>query len=141
MNSGFNTNTHRADGLPSLVTGGRAPNAPHLTASCSSEDWKGNHMTQTKFTPGPWRWHRDDLITVSSPHKFIAKVDQEYTGLSWDEDEGNHHLIAAAPELYEALDIAETLIRGDLIGSEWKHACNAFLKQAKATLAKARGES
>lgn len=44
-------------------------------------------------------------------------------------------------DLIEALGEAEQLISGDLTGPEWKRACNAFLKRARAILAKAKGEA
>jgi hypothetical protein len=47
----------------------------------------------------------------------------------------NMHLIAAAPELFEALDQLLDDMRDGL------HVCQAAKDQAKAALAKARGEN
>ena len=46
-------------------------------------------------------------------------------------------LLAASSDTYEALKSGEALIAGDLVGSEWKQACRAFLKDARAAIAKA----
>ena len=58
----------------------------------------------SKHTPGPWHidWHQRYGINV--PHKHIAMVScfQSKEG-DWEENEANAHLIAAAPELLEAL--------------------------------------
>ena len=61
-------------------------------------------MTDTKHTPGPWVWdsHYDDLRPL-----WYSEMSQGCGYLSWDNDEtreANAHLIAAAPDLLEALD-------------------------------------
>ena len=47
---------------------------------------------------------------------------------------------AAAPDLLEALEFGEDLISGDLVGVEWKIACKKFVSDARAAIAKAKGE-
>lgn len=94
-------------------------------------------MSGVKHTPGPlaifperdrqWLWVMDELGT-----KRVARV-VLYDGLE-DEMEANARLIAAAPDLLEAL---EALLRvetewGDPTGPEWDNA--------RAAIARARGE-
>ena len=98
-------------------------------------------MSDTKFTPGPW-------VVKSNGHYF--DIGQDYKHACKEvpvyptacigvphELEDNAHLIAAAPELYEALESART----------WVDDCGAqaglqhILDEIDAALAKARGES
>ena len=51
--------------------------------------------------------------------------------------EGNARLIEQRDELLEIAKGAVELINGELVGSEWKKACHAFFKQARAAIAKA----
>lgn len=95
----------------------------------------------TKHTPGPWQVFNapDGRIFVETetpqqqPHfSTIAQVDPGYG--RYGPPEANAHLIAAAPDLYEALGylLAERC-EDRLCGSL---DCN----RARAALAKARGE-
>ena len=102
-----------------------------------------------KFTPGPWRveegtflvWADSDAREFDIP---IVRCKREYR--HWgrrmpdEEHEANVRLIAAAPDMYEALEEARQLINGDLVGVEWKRACQDFMRHSRAALAKARGE-
>ena len=59
-------------------------------------------------TPGPWRWFAGDHVETSRPHikHFVGANGQGFAltvGLHIEEDAANAHLIAAAPELLEAL--------------------------------------
>lgn len=99
---------------------------------------------ETKYTPTPWElcpakrpnaYH----ITSESRHWSVA-CSLETVGCSNPDKDipdqealANAHLIAAAPELYEAL--AELL---DAIGG--RESTDIFCKSAVAALAKARGE-
>jgi hypothetical protein len=65
-----------------------------------------------KFTPGPWRAdacredHPGIQTRVYSPEKLIAVCgNAEPWSLAKDEWDANGHLIAAAPELYAALEM------------------------------------
>jgi len=81
-------------------------------------------MSETKFTPGPWK-----IGAYESGRMAVDGANgEEVTGYIDIEDA---HLIAAAPDLYNAL---EEVIRI----SDRKH--DAWDK-AKAALAKARGEA
>lgn len=77
------------------------------------------------WTPGPWT--RDALDVIGSDKTRICRL-----GVGLECDPHNAHLIAAAPEMYEALYICIQQLRrlGD-----------AFLaNKAEEVLAKARGE-
>lgn len=99
-------------------------------------------------TPGPWEIMESAnalvVMGADSKHVVIVPLFREY---EWDKEEwgdlnleernrvsiANAQLIAAAPELYEALEnLIDFLFHG-------KKNCQAILR-AKAALAKARGD-
>lgn len=91
-------------------------------------------MSQNKpaFTPGPWKMA--DLAIYDSDKDWLASVDTFSDG----------HLIAAAPELYEALEgLVEMYV--DLVSSgdcgHWDPEKEMQVIAARAALAKARGEA
>ena len=95
-------------------------------------------MSETKFTPGPW--YADGVYVCDSDDNNICDLEQE----NW---EPNSYLIAAAPDLYEALEevlLAErfsnrppvTVYQAEEKLDRIKYAVN----KAEAALAKARGE-
>ena len=93
---------------------------------------------ETKWTPGAWHVERykepytsslDTYIVVSSAGLIVAKC-----GTGDFEMPDNANLIAAAPELYEALKLADAEFSGaniDILALE---------RKIHAALAKARGE-
>ena len=93
-------------------------------------------MTEPKWTPGPWRLgHRQKAkVGVDGKGWFdLAKVVVCLKGSAEDSVEGtaNAHLIAAAPDLYAALQAA----------FDMKVTCHTeWETMARAALAKARGE-
>ena len=99
-------------------------------------------MTTTpKFTPGPWvlgTHPANHRLNIIKPVMFGSRV----TVLP--ECEGGHvsikniadaHLIAAAPDLLEALE--ELYDIGSDTGMDWDWDC---MKKARSAIAKARGE-
>ena len=121
----------------------------------------------TRWTPGPWRvWkpevgdgERRHLAVVPasrerggnlSPHRSRWRIAQFFPWNRWggketynEEVAANAHLIAAAPEMYEALERAcGVLFRAEGNGSslEGQNFADA-IKYARAILAKARGKS
>lgn len=103
-------------------------------------------MSAHKFTPGPWEW--DGNVCSYDPENEAPWLVQAPWQTSFGrilhgsincENEANARLITAAPDLLEALEIAVSLIDGDLIGTEWKKACYDFVQKAKPAITKALG--
>ena len=101
-------------------------------------------MSETKFTPGPWKWSNAYKASNNENLTWSLLGENGYGILSCDGEsnspqelgesgKANAHLIAAAPDLYKAL---EELVNADGILGR----VNARPK-AKAALAKARGEA
>ena len=102
-------------------------------------------MSEAKFTPGPWRRLKWGGIATGAESDLTAKRVRHsscWVTNAWCESDStsetiaNDHLIAAAPELYEALD--QIL---DDMGNDGLSCCQAAKDQARAALAKARGET
>lgn len=107
-------------------------------------------MSKPKFTPGPW-WIDDDnrpgmswnrnIVHGTGENRicFMAHSDNKAP----ERDAANAHLIAAAPELYEALERLLSLL-GNYVG--WRNTAAAEAEEeaaenaAHAALAKARGK-
>ena len=94
-------------------------------------------MTNTKHTPGPWVWdsHYDDLRPL-----WYSEMSQGCGYLSWDNDEtrdANAHLIAAAPDLLEALEA----IVATWDGPKYNHFMADNIDLARAAIAKAKGQT
>lgn len=103
---------------------------------------------ETKWTPGPWRVEPTFETDESDPQeirtqRLILAGDRQYIA----ETISNHaHLIAAAPELYEALEQAVEALNSysDVVdGSYGEPMPNTAMKAVlvcEAALRKARGE-
>jgi len=103
---------------------------------------------ERKYTPGPWRYSFDDTGGPFTPWPSVegpedsdvtvvhrAGFKQEFWGdTSLREAQANAHLIAAAPELYEAL---EAMCEGSDDMLEWA----ALVRGGRIALTKARGEA
>ncbi len=93
-------------------------------------------MTDSNHTPGPWRAGQDGNMRVYGPDNS-----QEHSGLiaSVYKGRANARLIAAAPELLEALEAVAAWMPGD-----WDLAMtpplNAIARQIRAAIDKAKGE-
>lgn len=113
-------------------------------------------MSETTHTPGPWQlvkqegedWGVDLVVrmgdAIDSPGAHdAAHAFTYYEGLEPEgQDEewvgkvlANAHLIAAAPELYDALAAAWERVHSDVCG----HTCCKECENAKSAMAKARG--
>lgn len=96
-------------------------------------------MADTKFTTGPWKVgdkHRDCQIFHGSDSVAFAR--EEFGRISSIEAKANAHLIAASPELYEAL---YRLVRDcEIAGLQEQAGFDCWINMANAALAKARGE-
>jgi len=88
----------------------------------------------SEFTPKPWEVREvDGLFAIAHRDGWVLESNDE------QQDRADANLIAAAPELYAALD-ALTLVVGltPILGS--KAALQEAVDIARATLKKARGE-
>lgn len=102
-------------------------------------------MSEAKFTSGDWlgfdgdSWQSDDCncynLDSDRCHSWVEIVcDGQAVAIVPDHEgvlDENAHLIAAAPEMYELL---EMLINGDNIND------HSIVREAESLLAKARGE-
>ena len=90
-------------------------------------------MNETKFTPGPWLFSSyksgNSVIVIDGKEFDVATV-------NYPNRDANAHLIAAAPELYEALDA----LRAELFLHAEGNYFRPLLDKAEIALAKARGE-
>ena len=95
----------------------------------------------SKWTDGPW-WvgetdHNEQRQIVTSNGRLIAVATHECVKSHLPEMETNAHLIAAAPELYEALETMQS-------DGHWEADCWIVSEEAERkadkALAKAQGE-
>lgn len=107
-----------------------------------------NDQTKQGHTPGPWSingpYHIQADTEPSALPKVLAHIIQGY-GVSLEEKIANARLIAAAPELLEALrelviELLDTTVndRGELVIND-QGTFNLYVTQARAAIAKARG--
>lgn len=106
--------------------------------------------TQTKWTPGPWRIDEANRTLVArlvgGEYEYICSVDPEefsVSDMTDEENRANATLIAAAPELYEALeDLLGYFRSGNAVDVERAtiKANAPEVLAARAALKKARGE-
>lgn len=99
-----------------------------------------------KHTPGPWevvRSWRGELepFDAKNDHHLLSSE----SPLPLEEREANAHLIAAAPELLEALEALmaayESYARDqEYEGNRWQPEYDENYQQAKKAVAKAKGE-
>lgn len=115
-------------------------------------------MSDTKFTPGPWKIGKYEMTVVSEApipnvSQYSGHTDTQFYGgyliaeSIWRKEDAR--LIAAAPDLYEALKEAREELRAcqaviHLAGGfdpAYVKGAQAAMKSADAALAKARGEN
>ena len=87
---------------------------------------------QTKHTPGPWKWSRDTM-----EDRCDITLHSEATGYSIlyccvKPREPNARLMAAAPDLLEALQEFPGFLCGTTVGDVW-------IERMRAVIAKATG--
>lgn len=95
-------------------------------------------MSNSDWTPGPWMAAAKPSSIIGWPVVAPHSMGRSVCSVTHGHDEGaaNAHLIAAAPELYEALAA---------IVADWDNkqgpteTIGALIKRARAALAKARG--
>lgn len=90
---------------------------------------------KTKHTPGPWNFIEqgdpDEFVLLANEHRWVIALRMNGE-LRLEEEIANASLIAAAPELLEALD--------DIIGLAEAGRMVHVINRAKAAIAKAKGE-
>jgi len=94
-------------------------------------------MSESKHTPGPWFSHGRYIGTKN--HKSAIGECRDING-NWSDDaqsSGNARLIAAAPEMLEALDI----VVGCLLWNKQDEASIEVMRRVNAVRAKAEGRS
>ena len=84
---------------------------------------------KTKHTPGPWVIDNDNVIYQEGTSEPIASA------APTADEEANAWLIAAAPELLAALEFC-----ADALNTEAGGLYKAHIEQARAAIAKAKGE-
>jgi hypothetical protein len=103
-----------------------------------------NPHREAGFTPGPWAIRDDAPSMIAKGDSDIAEVCDWWPQENMVEAEANRNLIAAAPELYEALEWIAPLI--NRVWNENRPLTQADLVAGRTftmnrALAKARGES
>jgi hypothetical protein len=78
----------------------------------------------SKFTPGPWIADGVEVYSTDCDHHAVANCSVNHTCRSSDEAEANASLVAAAPELLEALRDARRAL-GIAIRSAWEGSTDA----------------
>ena len=88
-------------------------------------------------TPGPWQVrHAEGLFAIASEGGWVATMDGEDENV----DRANARLIAAAPDLYDALKAAESALAvAASYRDDHKALMQVTLDNARDVLAKARG--
>lgn len=108
-------------------------------------------MPQEKWTQGPWQWSsafttQDDRPTwslIGSDGYGILSCDGIGNAPQGLGDKVNASLIAAAPDLYEALaDVVAAMRKYEMdVDADAPAAHREMMRRAYAALAKARGET
>jgi hypothetical protein len=96
-------------------------------------------MKETKFTPGPWEWDGNvwDYEYYNEAPWLEGKDGRVVlSGQIRCSTEANAHLIAAAPELYDAVKELLYALQDD---ENWR--TSGVYEDAESALAKARGET
>ena len=110
----------------------------HVDRRAKEAEGRGLTEQGPRWTPGPWR--ADGLQVIADDRGVIAKIPTPHTDGTFD-CEANARLIAAVPELYEALreqiKYLETFLRRD--GSS-QETVDYYTLHARAALAKADGK-
>jgi len=99
---------------------------------------------ETKFTPGPWvsfykrkydEWH----VSMPAEGSFM-KAGLCPDGIESPNREADAHLIAAAPDMYEALEAAAEEAESVFVALGFPPEISSLKVKIEAALSKARGE-
>lgn len=104
----------------------------------------------SKHTPGPWTAlcdpstvRKNRMAMVATSHKEGMCIDVTTSGANYSEDMANARLIAAAPELLEALKAIEGEWRGELpdtFKTPPPERIGVLWEKARIAIAKAEGK-
>lgn len=99
-----------------------------------------------KFTPGPWRVIGKKYVESTVSQLVASMVVLKGKDLKQEDEnaaiaEANAHLIAAAPEMFEALERLVGVLQSEYASSELTEATKWNVDKALIALTKARGES
>ena len=99
-------------------------------------------MTDKKWTPGPWYVEYKHGTTRLIADRIVTMCDETYYPWVPDND-ADWHLIAAAPDLYDALEVLLSHVEtSEDVGNEvWIETHHKHVDAALKALAKARGET
>ena len=86
----------------------------------------------SKHTPGPWEWNKYGALLHED--EIVLGIDGGCRRCDYP-NEANARLIAAAPDLLEALTLLESTC-----GEGWLEMNNPIRVLARAAIAKAKGE-
>ncbi len=105
-------------------------------------------MTDTKHTPGPWKVDVSSLKPDGTPYAYYIIEDAPdwncIASTFVDANLANARLIAAAPDVLEALELILPLARGYRPAGQTdtaKRTCNSWIQAAEAAITKAKGQS
>ena len=95
-------------------------------------------MSSKPHTPGPWCTDKQDVFT--NDRRAICEMDPAWHDT--EQGDADARLIAAAPELLEALEEAKSIIRTWHGEEAWDiyDLASPEMKRINAAIAKARGE-
>lgn len=99
-------------------------------------------MSEFKGTPGPWLLSGNEIYTEEyGPHIAPLVVLETHLGTTFDEDLANANLIAAAPELLEALqNLKREVVLSDIDLAYIESHFRPHIDRARAAIAKALGQ-
>ena len=97
---------------------------------------------EKKWMPGTWAQDKFALSVdiLASRQKLVATVKSKNCD-SPEEMAANAHLIAAAPELYDALEDCEYWLSAPPTSQRGRERVANVIKRARTIMAKARGEN
>jgi len=95
-------------------------------------------METRNYTPGPWHKKAGRVLTTE-PETY--SVDGPPSDFMFLQNEGDADLIAAAPDLLEALELCNAIMEAKIRpGEDDAPTWHDVIKQTEAAIAKAKGE-
>jgi hypothetical protein len=93
-------------------------------------------MSEAKYTPGPWQWYHP-IGAEHNKQRFVSRPGHLAHADVYGE--ANARLIAAAPELLEALEEAAYMLN-DNVSPEDNHDVIDCLNKIRAVIARAKNK-